>query len=137
MAKKSANSGENRSVDNAREKRRILQMDSISLIMFVFPFAMGFIFSLLGLFELKSALSDKEPPAIGFFFSLLSTIMWFIVSFLWPAVATSDMFVALSPLWFGLGWVFLIITFACVFYILKYSVSKHGGGLEIREEEPE
>lgn len=110
-------------------------MDQISLIMFTFTLAMGFIFSLLGLYELKGAISEKEAPAIGLIFCLLSTIIWFIVSYLWPAVATSDMFVSLGLLWLGLGWVFLIITFACVFYILKFSVSKQGGALEIREEE--
>jgi hypothetical protein len=105
--------------------------------MFAFTFLMGFVFSLLGLFELKAALEDKEAPAIGFFFCICSTVLWFIIGLFWPALATNEMFVALGWFWLGLAFIFMVASFTCVFYMLKFAVSKTGGGLEIREENPE
>ncbi len=110
-------------------------MDSISTIMFSFTFLMGFVFSLLGLFELKHALNDKEAPAIGFILCILSTVVWFIMGLFWPAVATTEMFVPLGWLWYGFGLIFMFATLTCVFYIAKYGVSgKETGGLTIQEE---
>lgn len=103
--------------------------------MFAFTFIMSFVFSILGLFELKGAIQEKEVPAIGFILCVLSTITWFIVGFIWPAVATSDVFVSVGYLWTGLAWVFLILSFTCVFYILKFSVKPRTPSLEVREEE--
>ncbi len=136
----SANTGAKRNGSNATVRRkpwRLSNLDAISIIMFSFTFLMSFIFSLLGLYELKSALNDKEAPAIGFFFCLCSTILWFIIGLFWPAVATNEMFVPMGWLWYGFSMIFTTVSLVCIFYILKYAVSgKDTGGLVIREEEP-
>ncbi len=99
-------------------------------------FAGGFAFALLALWDLRSAVRDSEMPVLGLLGSVFSAVVWFVLSSIWPAAATAEMYVSVAWLWIGLGWTFVVVAFSCVFLILKSSVKPGRGGLEIREEEP-
>jgi ABC-type transport system involved in Fe-S cluster assembly fused permease/ATPase subunit len=102
----------------------------------VIIFGTSFIFSIISLADLKQAIQDKAPPAVGAITGTISTILWFIFSLTWTATATTEMYVAVGYLWMAFAFTFLLVTFACVAYIVKSSVlmSHKKSGLEIREE---
>lgn len=95
-------------------------MDAISNIMFSFTFLLGFVFSLLGLFELKDAITEQEAPVIGTIFCFLAVVGWFMTSMFWTTLATAEMFVPLGLLWTAFGWIFVILGLTNVMYIVKY-----------------
>ena len=105
--------------------------------MLILIFIVGFVFSLLTLWDMRSAIRDKSAPFTGLFCSVFSAVIWFVISFIWPASATSEILVPLGWLWIAFGWTFTVVSFTCLFLIFRYSVSGKGKGkLEIREEEP-
>jgi uncharacterized membrane protein len=99
-------------------------------------FGTSFIFSIITLYDLQEAIRNKVNPAVGAITGTISTILWFIFSLTWTATATTEMYVSIGYLWMAFAFTFLIVTFACVAYILKYSVlmSHKKSDLEIREE---
>jgi len=99
-------------------------------------FGLSFVFSIISLSDLKQAIQNRVNPAVGAITGLISTILWFIFSLTWTATAPTETYVAISYLWTAFAFTFLIVTFACVGFILKYSVLMHKkkSDLEIREE---
>lgn len=85
--------------------------------------AVSILFSIICLDELEQAIQNRVNPAVGAATGMLSTILWFILSLLWTASASAEMYVSISYLWMALGFTFLVITFMCVAYMLKASVT--------------
>ena len=109
-------------------------MDSISIVMFALAFLIAFVFSIIGLYEFKQSLKDKESPIIGFICNLIAAISWFVFGIFWPASATTEMFTGYGYLFYAFGWIFALIAFFNVFQIAKQSLKRPArGGLEIRE----
>ncbi len=112
-------------------------MDDVTLVMFIFTFLFGLIFTLLGFFDLKGALTKKETPYLGFVYFIVSMIIWFAMAIYWTAMATDLALASLGWLWYGFAGISLACAFACLGYILKASVKvePEGAKLEIREEQ--
>lgn len=90
-----------------------MTIDDISLVMFVVPLAIAILFSVLALVAKGREQSQAESfssPLIVFLSCLLSSISWFIFGLTWPALATTEMFVAVGYLWYALGVIFAILT---------------------------
>lgn len=98
-------------------------------------FATSFIFSLLCLVDLKHAIDHKTAPALGLITGLFSTALWFIFGYLWIGSASLEMYVALGWLWIVFGFSFLVITIACIGFLLKYTVSGEQQPLRIERVE--
>jgi hypothetical protein len=113
-------------------------MDDLTIVMFILTFMIGFVFLILGFFDLKSALSKKDmPPALGFVYFLISMVVWFAMAMWWSAMATDAALASLGWLWFGFAWACVALAIACAVLIFKASAGKSGGKLEIREERTE
>jgi hypothetical protein len=61
-------------------------------------------------------------------------VLWWLSGIIWPAIATSAMFVPIAYLWFGTGFIFLAVLVAFVFLVLKAAIETKGESrLVIRE----
>lgn len=109
-------------------------MDAISLLMFAFPLMFGWVFSLVGMFEFATAVESKKAPVLALILTVISTPLWFINWLFWTASATNQMYVAFGWFWFGMGITNLILFFASVGLLLKFSVHTEMGKLEIGED---
>jgi len=96
--------------------------------------AVSILFSIICLDELAQAIQNRTNPAVGAVTGFLSTILWFILSQIWVPAVTAEMYVSISYLWMALGFAFLVITFLCVGYMLKFSVTPQKESLSITEE---
>ena len=99
-----------------------MALDSISLVMFSVIFMLGFIFSILGLFEFASSIENKKAPWLGLISCLIAGVVWVSFSLVWIVSATLDMFVAFGNLFIVFGIIFVVLTIACAGLILRYSV---------------
>lgn len=98
-------------------------MDTITLVMFAFTFMIGFVFTIFGFSELKTAITKKETPFLGFIYFIVSMLVWFVIAIYWVVVATDPALAALSWLWYGLGGTSLTCAMACVGFIFKASAT--------------
>ena len=110
-------------------------MTSTDTIMFVLPLMFAFVFSILALAPRGKAAKSSDPANYtGIFYAALAMALWWVSGIIWPAVATSDMFIPLAWLWFGIGFIFLAVVFAYVFLVVKAAVAaKRPGELTVRE----
>ncbi len=72
-------------------------MQDIELLSYLLLFGLGVIFSILGV---------SRKSSIFCFFSM---IPWFVLGMVQPYMATGTVFVSLAYLWFGIGWLFIVL----------------------------
>lgn len=84
-------------------------MDSITLVMFILPALIAIIFTMLAIMGLD--VKKKQHSLVDLMSNLIASISWFIFGLVWPAVATDDLFLSISWLWFGFGTIFAVFTF--------------------------
>lgn len=107
---------------------------TLSLVFTTLAFAVGLIFFIMGLAELKKTFLEKETasPTMGFIYFLIALAVYFPVSLWWFASVDDPVTVNWGWLWFGFGWLCLGLALACMVYIFKNSVNKSkDGGLSI------
>lgn len=98
-------------------------MEAISLLMFALPMILAFVFTLLGAYELKDVIIDENVnPFLALLFLLIAVPLWFVDWIVWTALALEDMYVYLGWLWFGFGWICVVLVFLAVGYSLKHAV---------------
>jgi uncharacterized membrane protein len=105
--------------------------------MFVLTFLFGFVFTLLGFFDLKETVTKKDTPALGFVYFIVGMLVWFVMAMYWPAMATDAALASLGWLWFGLAWVCVACAMACVGFILKAGIKSENGKLSIQQSSRE
>lgn len=113
--------------------------NTIDLIMFTLPLLFGFIFSILAL-KPRSKEDKQDQPVnwTGILFATISMILWWVYGVLWPAVATSSVYVPFAWLWFTFGFIFLAVLIAYSFVAIKDAVdSRQPDQLVIRERRGE
>jgi len=108
---------------------------TIDVLMFVFPLIFAFIFSILTFHSRSDALKRQDPANYaGIFYAAFAMVLWWLSGIIWPAIATSAMFVPIAYLWFGVGFIFLAVLVAFVFLVLKAAIETKGESkLVIRE----
>lgn len=110
--------------------------------MFSFTFIVAFILFLLACLEFKNGClgwkTDAVSPAMGFVYSLISAILFFVISLWWTAMATDAALSSLGMFWTALAWTASALAFACICLILLATVGNKqnddGGRLSIRDE---
>ncbi|MFA5365874.1 MAG: hypothetical protein WC325_11895 [Candidatus Bathyarchaeia archaeon] len=108
---------------------------TIDVLMFVFPLIFAFIFSILTFHSRSDALKRQDPANYaGIFYAAFAMVLWWLSGIIWPAIATSAMFIPIAYLWFGVGFIFLAVLVAFVFLVLKAAIETKGEGkLVIRD----
>lgn len=105
-----------------------MAFDSISIVMFLLIFVVGFVFSLLGITDLVYSAEKKKSPWLGLIGSALAATVWMSFTLIWVAGSTLEMFVAFGSLWLALMFIFITLAIASAVLILRSSVKP--------EEEP-
>ncbi|MFA5365934.1 MAG: hypothetical protein WC325_12195, partial [Candidatus Bathyarchaeia archaeon] len=113
----------------------VSSVSTIDVLMFVFPLIFAFIFSILTFHSRSDALKRQDPANYaGIFYAAFAMVLWWLSGIIWPAVATSAMFIPIAYLWFGVGFIFLAVLVAFVFLVLKAAIeTRTPGKLVIRE----
>ncbi len=78
-------------------------MQDIELLSYLLLFGLGLIFSILGV---------SRKSSIFCFFSM---VPWFVLGTVQPYMATGTVFVSLAYLWYGIGFLFIVIGIAFTF----------------------
>jgi len=78
-------------------------MEDIELLSYLLLFGLGVIFSVLGV---------SRKSSIFCFFSM---VPWFVLGMVQPYMATGTVFASLAYLWYGIGFLFIVIAIAFTF----------------------
>jgi len=105
----------------------------------ILPIMFAFCFSILALAPRgKSAKASDPVNYTGILYAGLAMVLWWISGSIWPVLATTEMFVPLAWLWFGLGFIFLAVFFTFNILVIRAAIhAKQPGQLEIRERDEE
>ena len=111
-----------------------MALDSTSFIMLAMVFAMGFIFSLMGLTDFVRGLEKRKSPYLGLISCFIATVVWFPFAIIWFANSDLTAFFGYGYLWVALGFIFVVLSIACAGLALRYNAKpEEKEGLEIKE----
>jgi hypothetical protein len=107
---------------------------SSSIIFFTVIFIMGFITSIVGLFELATAIEKKRASFLAIMCNLLATSIWFPFTLVWFSSSDLTMYFGFGYLWLAFGFIFTVLSLLSVFLWFRYSIKPEDKpALEIRE----
>ena len=107
---------------------------TLSMVFTTLAFAVGLIFFIMGLAELKKTFQEKDAasPTMGFIYFLIGVAVYFPLSLWWFASVDDPVTVNWGWLWFGFGWLSFALALTCIVFVFKASANKSkDGGLSI------
>ena len=97
-------------------------MDTISIVMYAFIFALSIIFTMLAASGFAGVSNDKRKyEPIDLIWNFAAMLCWFSFAFINVAFATEGMFIAFTYLFIGLGFLFLVLFFYGLFLLIHVS----------------
>ena len=98
-----------------------MALDATSMIFFGLVFVMGFVSSIIGLFEFATSLEKKKAPVLGLIGCFFAAIIWFPFTIVWFASSDLTQFFGFGYLWLAFGFTFVVLGIGCAGLILRYS----------------